>query len=76
MGQQATIRGMSKKRKADRHKKRSYTMRLEDRLMAQVKELAERNRRTATMEVTIALEEHLTKAGLWPPAAESPPEPK
>ena len=66
-GNAVTIRGMAKKRKTDRHKRRTYSMRLEDRLMQQVKELAERNRRTATMEVTIALEEHLQKAGLWPP---------
>ncbi len=64
-----TIPRMSKKRKGDRHKKRTVTMRLDERLMLQVKTLAEKNRRTTTMEVTIALEEYLTRAGFWPPAA-------
>lgn len=32
--------------------------------------LAERNRRLVTTEVIIALEEYLTKAGLWPPKKE------
>lgn len=74
MEQTVTIRRMGKKRKGDRHKKRAYTVRLEDRLMRQLKSLADRNRRTTTMEVTIALEEYLGKNGLWPPPAAPTPE--
>ncbi len=65
---------MAKKRKAGRSKKKVVTMRLDEPLVEQLKELAERNRRTATMEVTIALECHLAKAGLWPPPSEQSPE--
>ena len=36
-----------------------------------IEALAERSRRTLTMEVSIALEKHLKEAGLWPPPATS-----
>jgi hypothetical protein len=55
-------------RPGDRHLKKTYAMRLEEQLMDQVKLLAERNRRTATMEVTIAIEKYLAEEGLWPPS--------
>ena len=60
----------------DRHKKRTVGMRLDEILTGQLKVLAERNRRTVTMEVTIAIEEYLSKNGLWPPRERLPGEPK
>jgi predicted transcriptional regulator len=55
-------------RPGDRHMKKTYAMRLDEQLMEQVKLLAERNRRTSTMEVTIAIEKHLAEEGMWPPS--------
>jgi hypothetical protein len=56
-----------RKPKRDRHRKKTYAMRLSELLMGQMRSLSDRNRRTVTMEVTIALEEYLAKNGLWPP---------
>jgi len=41
--------------------------RLNSALMAALEVLCERNRRTKTAEIEMALEKHLAEAGLWPP---------
>ena len=49
------------------------TVRYLDSLIEALDELVRRNRRTRTIELTIALENHLKEAGLWPPPAEAAP---
>lgn len=47
-------------------------LRLSGELVDLVRELARRHRRPLTTEVTIALEEYLSKHGLWPPPEGGP----
>lgn len=53
----------------DRHKFRPLGLRFSRQLIEAMRDLAEKNRRPLTTEITIALENHLTAAGLWPPKA-------
>jgi predicted transcriptional regulator len=41
-------------------------------LKAAIEALSRKNRRTRTAELTIALEEYLTKHGFWPPGGDHP----
>ncbi len=61
-------------RKADRHKKTAFTLRLEDRLRDRLEILADRNATDITTEIVIAIRERLERSGLWPPPP-PPPEP-
>lgn len=73
-GQAATLDDMSKKKveKPPEPAPREPVLglRLSGNLVNLVRELSRRNRRTLTAEVSIALENHLAAAGLWPPEGE------
>jgi hypothetical protein len=56
----------------DRHKRKSFQLRLHDLLRVQLEKLAERNASSLTTEASIAIRERLERAGLWPP----PPAPE
>lgn len=59
------------KPKSDRHKTTPFTLRINDRLRAQLEKLAENNVTTFTTEVTIAIRERLERNNMWPPPDES-----
>lgn len=52
---------------SDRHRNPVLGLRLSGDVVRLMREIARRNRRPLTTEVTIALEEYLAKNGLWPP---------
>jgi len=59
------------KTKKDQHKEKPLFVRLPSSIRAAVKALSKKSRRPVSTEVTIALEEYLSKHGLWPhPATE------
>ncbi len=57
----------------DRHKHKPLGLRLNVRVMNAMRQLAEKNRRTLTAEMEIALEKYLAEAGLWPPSRQDQP---
>jgi len=63
------------KRKPGRHKaaapKDVIHVEVPPELKAAIRELAGRNKRKLTAEVTLALENHVADAGLWPPPAQN-----
>lgn len=63
--------GTSKPR-LDRHQQKTVSFRLPEPLTAQLRALAQRNRRTLSGEVQMALEKHLAAHGLWCPETDSP----
>lgn len=62
----------SLKKKSNHHKQKTVSFRLPDELMAQIRELAKKNRRTLSGEVQIALELHLQTNGFSNSAAKAP----
>lgn len=58
---------MAKKRKTNRNKYKVWGLRIPEAYKTEVRKVAEKNRRSPTEEVKIALEEYLAKQGLWPP---------
>lgn len=60
------------KPRPDRHLKRTASFRLNDAILRALDSLAERERRTKTVIIEMALEEYLAKAGLWPPGHDKP----
>lgn len=66
----ATLDSMPRKKLTPEEiKERAPTLgvRLRGDLTELVRELARKNRRTFTAEISIALENHLSQAGMWPP---------
>lgn len=58
---------MGRPPKKERCPRRSRTYRLPEDLLAAMEKMAEEMRRPVTTELEIAIEEHLSKAGYWPP---------
>lgn len=62
---------MAKERKATKpvkkHKYPIWGLRLPPALKEQLEKAAERNSRSPTQEVKVALEKYLSESGLWPP---------
>jgi hypothetical protein len=53
----------------DRHTRPRVAFHMPADLAAALRTLAGRTKRTLTAEILVALEEHLAKNGVWPPAA-------
>jgi hypothetical protein len=60
-------------KRTDRHRQKTVSFRLPVPLMEQFRRLAQQNRRTLSGEAEIALENHLSANGLWPPVVDSGP---
>ncbi len=54
-------------KKKDQPNKRQVNYKFTEELLDAIDKLTARTRRTATEEVTIAVERHLKRAKLWPP---------
>jgi hypothetical protein len=58
----------SKPRTGDRHAKKPFHLRLDERLRAVLEKLADRNATDVTAEIIASIRERLERLGLWPPA--------
>ncbi len=54
----------------DRHRYKPFMVRLDPRIRAQLRLLAERNASDESTEVRIAIRQYLEAAGMWPPPPE------
>lgn len=61
-----------RKPKADLGPKRNRSFRLPEVILDLLEEVADEERRKATVELQIALEEHLKKKNKWPPPPRKP----
>lgn len=62
-------KGQDKPEDEDRARPPALGLRFPAPLVEAMRELARRNRRPLTTEISIALEKHLKEHGLWPPAS-------
>lgn len=58
---------MGRKRTGDRHKTKMFSVRLPKQVMDTLRDIAEKNRRTITAELIIALEKHSRDEGVSSP---------
>ncbi len=58
------------KPKTDRHKTTPFTLRINDRLRAQLEKMADKKLTNVTIEITRAIRECLERDNLWPPSDE------
>lgn len=54
------------KRAGDRHAKKPFHLRLDERLRSVLEKLADRNATDVTAEIVVSIRERLERLGLWP----------